>query len=162
MKTIHLIWLLTLLFAPAASAQQLLETSGDWHIFSAPVEGRTVCYAASVPTAKAGNYSKRDEPFLMVTGRSAGTDEVSVSSGFGYKEGSEVTLTVEGRAFTLFTSGDRAWASDAKQDNQLIAAMMKGSTLTAKGTSARGTYALDTYSLKGFIKAHQRMKALCR
>lgn len=154
--------LLVLLCAPSAFAQQLLESSGDWRIFSAPMDGRTVCYTASVPTAKAGNYSKRDEPFLMVTGRSAGTDEVSVSSGFGYKEASEVTLNVEGRAFALFTSGDRAWAADTKQDNQLIAAMIKGSTLTARGTSPRGTFALDTYSLKGFTKAHQRMKALCR
>ena len=146
----------------AVSAQQLLETSGDWRIFSAPVDGRTLCYAASIPTGKAGNYSKRDEPFLMVTSRSAGVDEVSVSSGYPYKEGSEVTVTIDGKAFSLFTRGDRAWAFDEAQDNRMIAAMIKGSSLTAKGTSPRGTYSQDTYSLRGFTKAHQRLKALCR
>jgi hypothetical protein len=148
--------------ADATHAQQLLETSGDWRIFSASVEGRTLCYAASVPTGKTGNYTKRGDPFLMVTGRSASTDEVSVAAGYPYKEGSEVTLTIDGTAFSLFTKGERAWAFDGAQDDRMIAAMMRGNTLTAKGTSPRGTYSLDTYSLKGFTKAHQRMKALCR
>ena len=151
-----------LLAAPAASAQQLLESSGDWRIFSAPIEGRTMCYAASVPTGKTGNYSKRDEPFLMVTSRSAGVDEISLSAGYTFKEGSEVSLSVDGKPFTLFTRSDRAWAYDEAQDNRMIAAMVKGSTLVAKATSARGTTSQDTYSLNGFTKAHQRLKALCR
>ena len=149
-------------YADAVFAQQLLETSGDWRIFSAAVEGRTLCYAASVPKEKTGNYSKREEPFLMVTGRSASVDEVSLSSGYPYKEGSEVTVSVDGKSSRFFTKGSRAWAFKTEQDNQLIASMVRGSTLTAKGTSQRGTYSLDTYSLKGFTRAHQRLKALCR
>lgn len=162
MRFITAFFLFFMVTTGAAYAQQLLETSGDWRIFSASVDGRTLCYAASVPTGKTGNYAKRGDPFLMVTGRSAGTDEVSVASGYPYKEGSEVTLTIDGKPFSLFTKGERAWAFDSAQDDRMIAAMMRGSTLTAKGTSPRGTYSQDTYSLKGFTKAHQRMKALCR
>lgn len=165
MRVIVILWLIVLLIAgaaPAAFAQQMLETSGDWRVFSATVEGKKVCYAASIPTGKTGNYNKRDEPFIIVTGRSSSIDEVSVSSGYPYKEGSEVTLTIDGKAFALFTQGSRAWAYDTTQDNRMIAAMVRGNSLNVKGASPKGTYSLDSYSLKGFSRAHQRLKALCR
>ncbi len=118
-----------------ASAQQLHETSGDWRVFTHGKGQERTCYVASVPVKKTGNYSARGEPFVMVTNRGAAGDEVSVSSGYPYKEGSQLSLTIDNRRYDLFVEGERAWAYDATQDKNLVDAMMKGSQMIAKGTS---------------------------
>lgn len=152
----------TLLIAEAAGAQQLYQTSGDWRVFTYGNGKDKQCYVASVPVKKTGNYSARGEPFVMVTHRGAAGDEVSVSSGYPYKAGSKTSLTIDSRRYNLFTKDDRAWAYDAKQDQNLVAAMMKGSQMVVKGTSQKGTYSSDSYSLTGFTVAVQKMKALCQ
>ncbi len=145
-----------------AVAQQLQMTSGDWRVFTYRQDGKNVCYIASVPVKKTGNYSKRDEPFALVTYRNATTDEVSVSSGYPYKGGSEATVMIDGKKFGLFTKGERGWAKDESADRSLIAAMTKGNSMKVKGTSPKGTFSEDGYSLKGFTAAHGKMKALCK
>lgn len=144
-----------------ANAQQLQQTSGDWRVFTHGDGKARQCYIASVPVKKTGNYSARSEPFVMVTNRGVAGDEVSVSSGYPYKEGGQVSLTIDSRRYDLFTKGDRGWAYDAAQDKNLVAAMMKGSQMELKGTSQRGTFSADSYSLSGFTGAMQKMKALC-
>jgi invasion protein IalB len=145
-----------------AAAQQLQQTSGDWRVFTAGEGTARQCYIASVPVKKTGNYSARSEPFVMVTARALAGDEVSVSSGYPYKDGGQVSLTIDARRYDLFTQGDRGWAYDAEQDKNLVAAMMKGSQMEVKGTSQKGTFSADSYSLSGFTSAMQKMKALCR
>lgn len=150
-----------LMGAGLAEAQQLQQTSGDWRVFTAGEGTARQCYVASVPVKKTGNYSARSEPFVMVTNRGVAGDEVSVSSGYPYKEGGQVSLTIDSRRYDLFTQGDRGWAYDAEQDKNLVAAMMKGSQMELKGTSQKGTFSADSYSLSGFTAAMQKMKALC-
>lgn len=148
--------------AGAAEAQQLRQTSGDWRVFTSGEGAARQCYVASVPVKKTGNYSTRGEPFVMVTYRGAAGDEVSVSSGYPYKTGSQVSLTIDARRYDLFTQGDRGWAYDAEQDRNLVAAMMKGSQMELKGISQKGTFSADSYTLSGFTGAVQKMKAVCR
>ncbi len=143
-------------------AQQKENTYGDWNVFTIQQQGRKVCYIASAPKNKTGNYSRRDEPYLLVTHISSTVDEVSTSSGYDYKNSSEVALTVEKSPYKMFTKGELAWAYDSKQDAAMVSSMKKGMKLTVKGTSQRGTYSIDTYSLRGFSNAYQRMKVLCR
>lgn len=145
----------------AAQAQQLHETSGDWRVFTYGNGKERTCYVASVPVKKTGNYSSRGEPFVMVTHRGEKGDEVSVSSGYPYKPGSQLSLTIDSRRYDLFVEGERAWAYDAAQDKNLTDAMMKGSQMIAKGSSQKGTYSSDTYSLTGFTGAMRKMKTLC-
>lgn len=145
-----------------AQAQQLHQSSGDWRVFTAGEGAQKQCYIASVPIKKTGNYAARGEPFVMVTHRGAVTDEVSVSSGYPYKEKSQVSLTIDSRRYDLFTQGDRGWAYDEAQDKNIAGAMMKGSQMVVKGTSQKGTFSSDTYSLSGFTAALNKMKTLCR
>ncbi len=150
------------LASTVATAQQLHETSGDWRVFTNGSGANRICYVASVPVKKTGNYSARGEPFVMVTNRGQKGDEVSVSSGYPYKAGSQLSLTIDNRRYDLFTESERAWAYDAAQDKNLMDAMMKGSQMLAKGMSQKGTYSSDTYSLTGFTNALRKMKMLCQ
>lgn len=154
--------LLVALGANTASAQQFNSTHGDWNVYTIMQKGKKVCYMASSPKKKKGNYTKRGEPYLLVTGIDKNVDEVSVSSGYGYKVGVEVSAVVDNKnTYKMFTKGELAWAYDTKQDQEMIAAMKKGSNIKIRGTSTKGTYSEDSYSLSGFSKAYDKIKSVC-
>lgn len=155
--------LLPLVLAPQlAAAQQLMGTSGDWKIFTLKQGGKKTCYIASTPKKKTGTYSKRDEPYILVTHRGK-VDEVSIAPGYTLKKGSEVSVSVDKKkASKLFVDGGLAWAYDSKQDMALIKAMQAGSSMVVKATSWKNTTSTDTYSLKGITRAHKEMKQLCK
>ncbi len=146
----------------SAAEPKLLGTFGDWRLFQYDASQGNVCYIASVPVQTAGTYKQRSTPFAMVTQRSAGVDEVSISSGYPYKDNSKVAVSIGSQKYEMFIKDDRAWAYDASQDNRMVGAMVKGSSMTARGTSRKDTFSLDTYSLKGITQAHREMKARCR
>lgn len=164
MKSILRIATVALLLSAGSvtAAPQLHATFGDWKVFTNDNGGQKMCYIASVPVKKTGNYSKRSEPFFLVTQRSAGVDEVSTTSGYPYANGSKVQVSIGGMKFDLFTQGERAWASDEATDNRMVGEMIKSNSMDVRGTSPRKTFSVDTYSLKGFSKAHRDMKARCR
>lgn len=154
--------LLSLMAFSSAQAQELDNVYGDWSVFTIQQNGKKVCYIASAPKKKTGNYNKRGEPYVLVTHIKSNVDEASASSGYPYKQGSEVNFSVGTKKYKLFTKGELAWAYDSKSDAAIIHSLKKGMKLTVKGTSKKGTYSNDTYSLKGFSKAYSRMKALCK
>ncbi len=164
----HVFVLLSLgvaLMCSSASAQQLDNIYKDWSVFTLKQKGEKICYIASAPAKKSGNYKKRGEPYLIITHRSKNVDEVSTSSGYPYKTESKVTARVDTKnTFEMFTSTevpDVAWARDTTQDEKIVTAMKDGNTVTIRGNSQSGTYSEDRYSLAGFTQAYQRMKALC-
>jgi invasion protein IalB len=150
--------------APAAAgAADLLDTFNDWSAFAAAEGGNKVCYAGSEPKKQAGDYARRDETYVLVTQRPADQafDVVSVNAGYAYRKGSEVTVSIGGDSFQLFTDGAHAYAFDAKADKALVEAMKRGASMTVVGTSSRGTPTTDTYSLIGFTAAHQAALKAC-
>lgn len=146
---------------PATHAQQLENSYGDWNVYTIKQHGKKVCYIASGPVKKTGNYSKRSDPYLLVTHVGKAVDEVSANSGYPYKKGVEVTASIDSKKYQMFTKGEHSWAYDTPQDREMVGKMKAGAKMTIRGTSQKGTYSLDTYSLKGFTKAYSRMKRLC-
>lgn len=146
-----------------ASEPRLLSTFGDWQVYTFTENGSKVCYMASQPKKAQGNYTKRGEVFALVTNRPAeGTRDVfSYITGYPYLEGSEVTVTVSGREFKLFTQDDTAWTPDAETDSSLSQSIRKGSKMIVKGKSKRGTLTTDTFSLRGSGKAHEMITKEC-
>ncbi len=151
-----------LALAGTANAQEFISTHGDWSVFTINSGGGKTCYIASAPVKNTGNFSKRGDPYAMITHRSADVDEVSVSSGYPYKDGSKVSVEIDGQKQEFFTKGELAWAYDAKQDGDVVNAMKRGSRMMVKGTSQLGTYSIDTYSLSGSTAAYNKMKGLCQ
>ncbi len=154
---------IALLFPSLASAQVLDKVIKDWSVFTITQDGEKICYIASLPKKKKGNYRRRDEPYFLVTHRTATTDEVSTSSGYAYKIKEDVQITVNSKdKYNFFTQDELAWAKDSGTDSEIVDKMKKGSSLDVKGYSKAGTYSLDTYSLSGFTAAYDRMKELCK
>jgi hypothetical protein len=150
--------------ARAADDPTLIGTFGAWKAYSlTESDGTKVCYMASQPTKDEGKYSRRGDIFALITHRPSedSRNVFSYVTGYDYKADSEATLTVDGKAFGLFTQGDTAWARDSETDNKIAEALRKGSKMVVKGTSSRGTLTTDTFSLSGSGAAHDAINKAC-
>jgi len=148
--------------AVAAQPKQLGKFK-DWTSYVLMERGNKVCYMVSKPTKAKGKYTNRGEIFALITHRpSENTKDVfSYITGYTYKQGSDATVTIDGKKFILFTQDDTAWAPDANADTKLASAIRTGSKMVVKGTSARGTLTTDTYSLKGSGAAYKAITKEC-
>lgn len=165
-------WLCTIVFfsvmlifsaTAKASEPKLLGTFGDWTAYSFTENGNKVCYMASQPKTAVGNYTSRGDVFALIAHRPAEKtkDVFSYITGYPYKPGSDVTITVNGRTHKLFTQDDTAWAADAAGDRALSQGIRAGTTMIVKGTSKRGTLTTDTFGLSGSSKAYQAISSAC-
>jgi invasion protein IalB len=151
--------------APASKAgRQFLGSFQDWDAFTEKRnKTETACYTIAVPKDKQPAKLKRREVYMMVTHwpKAKIENQVSVIMGYPLKKGSVVTFSLDKRSFKMFIDGDRAWAWDSKQDNEMTDAMKKSATITIKGISARGAETTDRYSLSGFAAAHNAITKAC-
>ncbi len=157
--------------ADATAAPQHLGTFTDWTAFVDGSGANRECYIMSLPKKEEGQYSRRGDTYTVVTHRPRdGTiGQVSVEAGYTYKQGSEVTVDIDGKSFILFTTyrsgnetrvGSNAWAY-VGADAELVAAMKTGRSMVIRGTSSRGTLTSDTYSLSGFTAAFNAISKAC-
>ena len=154
--------LFSFLLCGLAEAQTLQLTSKNWRTYTYGDAAGKQCYVASAPVKKAGNDKGRAEPFMLVTRIAPNKDEVSVSSGYPYREESDIVVLVDRAAYHLFAKADRAWTKDAATDKAMVARMKHAKTIMVKGVSAKGFHSQDSYSLAGFNAAYQKMSKLCR
>ncbi len=147
-----------------AGQQRLIDSYKAWKVYVFYENNAQVCYMASQPVDEKGDYTKRGEPFVLITDRPKdGTRDVfSYVAGYTYKAGSEAKAIVDGKEFPLYTQDNTAWGPDSETDKNLAKAIREGSTLIIKGVSSRGTQTTDKVSLSGSASAYKRMKALCR
>lgn len=147
-----------------AEAQTELSKSGAWKAYTYSEGGKLTCYMYSQPTKKEGNYKKRGDPHAMVTRRrgSKVVEEVSITSGYPYKDKTPIKVKIDGRAFKFgIVQEEHVWADNAAEDKKIVKAMIRGNKLTVRGTSRKDTYSLDSYSLKGFSKTHKAIVKAC-
>jgi len=147
-----------------AQTPTLIGTYGDWSAHSFMEGGNKVCYMVSQPKKAEGNYSQRGDIFALVTHRPAEKTKnvFSYITGYTYKDGSDVTVSVDNTKFTLFTQKDMAWTPDQNSDDRLTEALRKGTNMIVKGTSSRGTLTTDSFSLKGSGKAYEAITKECK
>lgn len=156
-----LVFSTVVLSSVVASAQVKDQVFKDWTVYTTTLQGKKTCYMASRPKSEDGNYSRRDKPYLMVTRINNNLDEVSVSSGYSYKNGANIEVSIDSSKYEMFTKGEIAWASDSAKDAAIVESMKAKKNVTVKGVSNKGTYSIDKYSLSGFSAAYKRMKELC-
>ena len=146
-----------------ANAQQLLFKKDDWQSYKYRENGTSICYMYSTPKVSTGNFKKRGDPNVMVTRRKSTkvTEEVSITSGYPYKKGVSVKVSLDGKNTNFdIVEKEHAWVNDGK-DKAVIKAMIKGNKLAVKGVSKKGTFSLDTYSLKGFTANYKFIVKAC-
>jgi len=155
---IRILSILAFVLLPAfASAQNYDRSFKDWSVFT----HKSTCYIGTAPIKQAGNYNQRGQPYVLIVNR-GNKDEVNISSGYPYKKGKDIHISVDSKKFQLFTKGEVAWAYDEATDKAIVVAMKRGSEMSVNGTSQKGTTSNDTYSLMGFTAAYNHMKSNCR
>ncbi|MES2728846.1 MAG: invasion associated locus B family protein [Pseudomonadota bacterium] len=136
---------------------------GGWSTYSFQENGQNSCFMAAHPQKDEGAYKKRGDIIATITHRPAEKtrNTFSYATGYAYKVKSDVTVTIDGQKFTLFTDGETAWAPDQATDDALAKAIQQGSQMVVTGTSSRGTLTKDTFSLKGSGDAHAAISRAC-
>ena len=148
----------------AEPLQMLIEK--DWGAYRYDNDGSRICFVSSVPTKSKGTYDPDNRGdiriFVSHGPGKAERDVVQVIAGYRYKAQSDVTLSIDGKTFKLFTLEDRAYAESEEDDRRIVVQMKRGNKMTIIGTSSRGTKTTDTYSLAGFTKTKAVIDKTCK
>ena len=152
--------------APAFAEPLQMFVERDWGAYRYDNDGSRICFVSSVPTTSKGKYDPKNRGDIRVfvshgPGK-AERDVVQVIAGYRYKAQSDVTLSIDGKSFKLFTLEDRAYAESEEDDRRIIMKMKRGNKMTIIGTSSRGTKTTDTYSLAGFSKTKAVIDKTCK
>ena len=153
--------------APTAFAEPVeMLVSKSWGAYRYDNDSSRICFVSSVPTKSKGKYDPKNRGDIRVfvshgPGK-AERDVVQVIAGYRYKPQSDVSLTIDGKSFKLFTIEDRAYSESEEDDLRIIKLMKRGSRMTIVGISSRGTKTTDTYSLSGFTKTKAVIDKTCK
>lgn len=156
-----------LVMAPDLVLAQTPKEIGTYRAWRAYVyseaNGNKVCFMDSEPADTEPKNVRRGQIYTLVTHRPGDKvrDEVSIFVGYPFQAGSTVKVTITGKDFTLFTDSDSAWNYDARGDQNMVKAMVKGNVMIVEGQSKRGTHTRDRYSLSGFTAAHEAISKAC-
>jgi hypothetical protein len=157
---IKIFFIILLLFPQNLFAQNFIKYA-DWGVFSTQYGKKKICYAISLPIKRKGDYQKRGEPYFIITDSGNNIDEITVSSGYEYKNNSEVNLSFGLKKFSIFTHKNLAWANSKSDDIDIVKEMRRNLDVIVIGTSKNDSFSHDTYSLIGFTKAYAIMKEMC-
>lgn len=164
MRTIAaILFVLLPISAFAQGAPTLLEQYNDWEAYRYDGGGQKTCYILSKPKTLSPPNRNHGDVFFFLTSRPAENvfNEVSVLVGYPFAPDSTVTVDIDGQNFTLFTKEDGAWVEQPADEQQLVAAMKAGRSMSVRGKSARGTDTTYTFSLSGVTAGANRLATEC-
>ncbi len=126
-----------------------------WGTYSYSANGGKVCYVLTVPTDKQPASVDHGDIFFFVSQKPGQnvTYEPQFIASYNFQENAKVTVSVDGKSFSMFTRGKSAWMENAAQEPALIAAMKGGTDMKVQAKSSRGTATSYVFSLKGISAA---------
>ncbi len=158
--------ILTALLLPAfAQTAARVATFRDWSVYAYSGQAGRVCYIATRANRISPAELTRDPEYFMVANwpDRAAANEVSVIMGYPLEPNSTVTIAIDGNeTYEFFTGADTAWIRDLAQEEALVAAMRRGTSMTVTGRSRTGVETVDTYSLFGTTAALERAAQECQ
>jgi hypothetical protein len=149
---------------PGGGQANLVQSYGDWGVYTTPAGRAKICYALSQPKSRAPSSLKEVPGYLFVATRPSENvrNEISLIMNFDLKESAEHQAVLGRDQFTLVAKGKNLWVKNPAEERRVIEAMKRASELTVKGTSAKNNATADKYSLKGFGDALDRVQKECR
>lgn len=121
------------------------------------------CYMINYPIKSDSDHNFRDKSYIMITRyQNRRIEEISLSSGFNFKENSKILVLIDDEKFQLTTNKDVAWAKSKNDDVAIIQKMLDSTKMQVRADSDIATYAIDEYSLEGVARAYSRLKRVCR
>lgn len=155
------------LSAPALpAAAESLGIFKDWSAHKLVVEGQTICFMESRPTALAPKPATReaDNVRVTITHRPARSIRHALVFETGYPLDADVlaVITIDGNPYAMGTDVEGYfYVTKPEDERKLLDAMKGGRKLVAKGVMQGGTPIEDTYSLSGFTAAMKAIDAAC-
>lgn len=149
----------TLVAMPVAAVAQTpkpIKQHKAWGAYSyTDNQAGKICYILSIPTALEPTDRDHGDVFFLVSQKPDGSDayEPQVEVGYPLKPNEAVTVTIDGKSFSMFSQGNNAWLKDVSQEPALVEAMRNGRSMKVAGQSTRGTQTSYTYSLSGVTAA---------
>ena len=161
-RTVALALALTVVSAGIASAQTptRIQQFKAWGAYSYKSGNSTVCYVLSVPTTKEPANVDHGDIFFIVSQRpgQSVSYEPQAMVGYALQANSKVTVTIDGKNFTMFTKEKAAWVENAAEEPALVNAMKSGSSMSVTAVSGRGTKTSYAYSLSGISAALKQIE----
>ncbi len=128
-----------------------------WGTYSYQSQRGKVCYVLSVPVdgGKQPSNLNHGDIFFFVSQKPGQNIayEPQFIAGYNLRENSKVSVTVDGKSFSMFTRGNSAWLENAAEEPQLVQLMKAGSTMKIAATSGRGNATSYEFSLSGITAA---------
>jgi len=145
--------LLPMLLLPVAAvaAPAALGVFDGWGAFRDPATPR--CYAIAAPAATIGAPEVKAYASVGYWPKSGIRGQFYVRLSKARRDGAELRLTIGSRRFILAGNGVHGWASDARMDAGIVAAMRSAPSMSIESVSARGGAIADTYRLRGAATA---------
>lgn len=135
----------------AAGAAEALGVFDTWGAFRDRAAPR--CYAIAAPAATVGTAEEKGYASIGYWPRARIRGQFYVRLTKPMRAGSELRLSVGSRRFVLTGNGVHGWASDARMDAAIIAAMRSAPSMSIEGRSTSGGAIADTYRLRGAATA---------
>lgn len=151
--------LIVLLFAAPLAARDSLGVFGQWGAFRDAEVPRCYAIAAAQESRSRRDYS----PYASVGSwpRRQVRGQVHFRMSRELAENADVRLAIGGERFTLNGGGGDAWAADAGEDAQILAAMRAAGSMSVSARDARGNRFTDRYSLDGAATAMDAASVGC-
>lgn len=143
--------------ARAAAQQQSLGVFGLWGVFAEKAR----CYAIAEPQGAArANAGRAFASAGWWPGRGA-RGQIHFRLSQPKRAGSAILLRIEDRTFQLTGRGVDAWATDARADAEIVAAMRTGLQMSVETRGERGALIRDSYNLRGAATALDAAAIAC-
>ena len=165
MRIFFSIIFIVLTFASSLRAQVIDSSFYQWTIYEIQSDEfeEKKCYMVNFPINSESDQKWRDKSYLMITRyQNRHIEEISVSSGFEYKNNSKILFSLDHQIYRLPTNKNLAFARSHNSDAIIIKKMLNAATVKVRADSSIGTFAIDEYSLKGIAKAYSRMREICK
>jgi len=151
--------------AATADEPKLLGSFKDWFVYSAGKGANRTCFAVSMPTESTPANLNRDKVSFLISWWPAQKtrNEPSIVAGYQFKAASKAIAEIGSDKFEFPRVQDTgAWMDTPADEQKLVAAMKRGTSMSITGTSARGTLTRDDYSLAGISAALEKLASSCK
>ncbi len=144
------------------STPRLIKSFGVWGVYSYTSNGKTRCYALSVPDrARPANVDHGNNYFLVSSYPAKKGLYPEAVMGYVVKGSAPMSVSVDGKSFAMISKGNTGWATKLSDEPAVVAAMKAGKDMTVRAVSQRGTKTSYHYLLTGVTAALASVKK-CR
>jgi hypothetical protein len=138
-----------------ASPRDALGIFDGWGAFRESAQGASAprCFAIAAPAATIGRPTAKPYASIGYWPKSRIRGQFYVRLSKARSAQRELRLTVGSRRFILTGNGVHGWASDARMDAAIVAAMRSAPSMSVESSTPTGGAIADTYRLRGAATA---------